>query len=478
MSDTATIEETATDQTTDGAAEAGGGESAAPVTHRRVLGVGLPVPARRRLLEFDEVELVDDAAEGFDAAVVSSRLPPARWSMVPDLAEVAPVIVLVHPGGEQTAVALLEAGAKTTVAEGNEGAIVRFLDDGVSEDLVEGWLSTQDGGEDLRSMTAPSGLGNARAFERALAEVSEEGLLPRLGFISLGGLERGGIAAGTSIRRRLGYLVRSLVESRGGELFDLEDDGFAFLVRRLDLESARRMAAEIVAAGSLFRPDGVPLAVAVGMAGPETASDTDTLRALALRARDRAASSSTQIADADELAHSSATELELAVVVAGADAVDARDPSGEHHRRVTDLAVRIAEALGLEPEQVAKVGLAARLHDLGKLAFGDAAFDESHEEHERCVAEHAEIGAGMVRHAAGDEVAAAIRGHHEHYDGSGGPDGLEGDGIPLGARILAVADRWDRIASTDGAAAVVDGLAEEAGSVLDPMVVEVASGLL
>ncbi len=475
MSDTATIDEATTEEATESAAE---DTAAAPVTHRRVLGVGLPVPARRRLLEYDEVELVDDAADSFDAAVVSSRLPAARWGVVSELAAVAPVVVLVHPGGEQTAVAMLEAGARTTVAEGNESAIIRFLDDGVSDDLVEGWRAAQEGGEDLRSMVAPSGLKNARAFERRLAEISEEGRLPRLGFVSLGGLDRGGITAAQSIRRRLGYLLGSLVDARGGELFDLEDDGFAFLVPRLDLSSSRRLAAEIVAAASLFRPDGDPLDVAVGMAGPETASDIETLRALASRAKVRAAASGVGVADADELAHSSATELELAVVLAAADAVDAKDPTGEHHRRVAELAVRIAETLGLEADEVAKVGLAARVHDLGKLGFGEAAFDSSHEDHERCVAEHAEIGAAMVRHAAGEDVAAAIRGHHEHFDGTGGPDGLEGGDIPLAARILAVADRWDRVAGSDGAAAVAETLGEEAGSVLDPTIVEVASGLV
>ena len=178
-------------------------------------------------------------------------------------------------------------------------------------------------------------------------------------------------------------------------------------------------------------------------------------------------------ADADELAHSSATELELAVVLGAADAVDTRDPSGEHHRRVAELAVRIARTLGLDAGQVVKVGLAARIHDLGKVAFGDAAFDEAADDYQRCVAEHAAIGAGMVLHSAGADVAAAIRNHHEHFDGSGS-EGLTGEDIPIAARIVAVADRCDRILTTDGAAALSERLGEEAGSVLDPAIVEVA----
>lgn len=474
MSDTATAERV---DTPEGGSPA---ETSTRVTARRVLGVGLPVPARRRLLEFDEVELVDQAAEGFDAAVVSARLPRARWQIIPELvAGGVPVIVLVHPGGEEAAVELLELGVTTAIAEGNEAAIVRFLDEKTTEDLVEGYLQHETGERVTTNRVAPtSGLPNGRALYRALAEVADEGRLPRLGMVTVEGLDRAGETASRSIRRRLAHLWRSLVEARGGQLFDLEEDGFAFFANKLDLAASRRLGGELVAAASLFRPDGDPLLVAVGMAGPETASDLETLRALAVRARDRAAGTASRVADADELAHSSATELELAVVLGAADLVDSRDPTGDHHRRVADLAGRIAQTLGLSPDETAKVGLAARIHDLGKVPFGEAAFDDSADDHGRCVAEHAAVGAGMVLHAAGPEVAAAIRGHHEHFDGSGSPDGLAGEDIPIAARILAVADRCDRIVHVDGAAALAELLEEESETRLDPSIVEVAKQLL
>ncbi len=477
MSETSTIEEQEIPtQEADSSSET----AAVPVTRRRVLGVGLPVPARRRLLEYDEIDLVDEAADGFDAAVVSARLPRPRWQAISELADQGvPVVVLVQPGGEDVAVEMLELGAATLVAEGNEGGVVRFLDEDTSEDLVEGYLQYESGESAERAVTVPeSGLPNGYALEAALGSIIEAGRLPRLGMVALSGLDRAGDTAARSIRRRLANLWRSLVEARGGELFDLGEEGFAFVVPKLDLVSSRRLGAELAAAASLFRPDGNPVTVAVGMAGPETASDVETLRALAARARDRALGSPTRVADADELAHSSATELELAVVLSAADVVDSRDPGGEHHLRVRDLAVRIARALGLEPDEVTKVELAARIHDLGKVGFGEDAFDESAEGYERCVAEHAGIGAATVAHLAGPTVAAAIRGHHEHFDGSGGPDGLAGEDIPIGARILAVADRCDRVLTAEGAAVLLERLEEEAGTILDPAIVDVARQLV
>ena len=77
--------------------------------------------------------------------------------------------------------------------------------------------------------------------------------------------------------------------------------------------------------------------------------------------------------------------------------------------------------------------------------------------------------------AAGDEVAAFIRGHHERWDGEGHPDGLAGADIPLGARLVAVADRFDDLSSAaDPLTDLADQLRNEAGTVLDPELVDAA----
>jgi len=160
-----------------------------------------------------------------------------------------------------------------------------------------------------------------------------------------------------------------------------------------------------------------------------------------------------------------------------ASSLEARDPyTHGHTRRVTRHSEAIARGMGLSQEQVAKVRTAAALHDVGKvltprsiLTKPAALTDEEYE----VVKRHPGDGAQMV-HALGDDALTAIvRSHHERLDGSGYPDGLEGTAIPLGARIVAVADTFDAMTSTRpyrrarSHKTALDTLSGEAGSQLD-----------
>ena len=136
------------------------------------------------------------------------------------------------------------------------------------------------------------------------------------------------------------------------------------------------------------------------------------------------------------------------VLVALANAVDAKDPMTEHHcSRVADRALVIARLAGLDQEQVEAVGYGAVLHDVGKIGTAEAVLgkpgvlsDDERAEMQR----HAMIGDEILRPLRlGRVVGPIVRGHHERWDGSGYPDGLRGTEIPIGARIVAVVDSYD-----------------------------------
>jgi HD-GYP domain-containing protein (c-di-GMP phosphodiesterase class II) len=135
-----------------------------------------------------------------------------------------------------------------------------------------------------------------------------------------------------------------------------------------------------------------------------------------------------------------------------ADVIDMRDHyTYEHSRRVAALARRTAEALGMHPDDVALVEMAGRVHDVGKIGIKSSVLMKpgplSAAEWEEMRA-HPQVGARLVakfpEFARGRDL---VLHHHERYDGGGYPDGLAGDRIPLGARVLAVADAWDAMTS-------------------------------
>ena len=131
-------------------------------------------------------------------------------------------------------------------------------------------------------------------------------------------------------------------------------------------------------------------------------------------------------------------------------ALDARDPyTGSHSIRVADLAGRLGGHLRLGHRDVELLRIAGSLHDLGMIGIPDNVLKKAgrlNDEEWEVMRRHPDIGADMLaQHASLAEVAPIVRHHHEHWDGSGYPTGLKGDVIPLGARIVSVADEFDTI---------------------------------
>jgi HD-GYP domain-containing protein (c-di-GMP phosphodiesterase class II) len=134
-----------------------------------------------------------------------------------------------------------------------------------------------------------------------------------------------------------------------------------------------------------------------------------------------------------------------------AKAVDARDAyTGSHSARVSAMAGRVAARLGLDDETIELTRLAASLHDVGKLAIPEELLRKPSglTDSERLVLQrHPQIGFRMLDGLGVDPVAEWVLHHHERWDGGGYPSGLSGDSIPLGARIIFVADAFDAMTS-------------------------------
>lgn len=121
-------------------------------------------------------------------------------------------------------------------------------------------------------------------------------------------------------------------------------------------------------------------------------------------------------------------------------------PEG-HLRRVAGHAARLAAATNLDPAEVVIIRRAALLHDIGYVGVPDGLLRKpaalTAAEH-KLMTRHTVLGADLCRYLLeGEAISAIIRSHHEHWDGRGYPDGLAGERIPFGARIVAVADAFD-----------------------------------
>jgi HD-GYP domain-containing protein (c-di-GMP phosphodiesterase class II) len=162
-------------------------------------------------------------------------------------------------------------------------------------------------------------------------------------------------------------------------------------------------------------------------------------------------------------------------------ALEARVPgAAAHAERVSAQSRLVAGRLGLTPREVRRIACGARVHDVGKIIVSPEILEKpgrlapcEHAEVQR----HAIFGARLVASLDDPGLTAIVRHHHERIDGSGYPDGLCGEEIPIGSRIVAVADTFDALTSlrpyreafSPGAA--IELLEAEAGCTLDPNVV-------
>ena len=166
------------------------------------------------------------------------------------------------------------------------------------------------------------------------------------------------------------------------------------------------------------------------------------------------------------------------------DALDLRDEETEgHSRRVTAYTIALAQAMGLEADELRIIARGAFLHDIGKIATPDSILlkpGKLSDEEMAIMKEHCERGYEMVRKIPFlREAAEIVYAHQERFDGTGYPRGLRGEEIPLGARIFAIADSLDAMTSDrpyrkgTTFAAATEEIVRCAGKQFDPQIVEV-----
>jgi putative nucleotidyltransferase with HDIG domain len=173
----------------------------------------------------------------------------------------------------------------------------------------------------------------------------------------------------------------------------------------------------------------------------------------------------------------------VATISSLVSALEARDRyTRDHSANVAKLAVRIGKQMGLEPSRLYEFHLGGLLHDLGKIGIRDDVLLKpaglSREEYEM-MKEHPELGARILSGFPGlEEVTRIVLHHHEMYDGRGYPAGLRGEEIPMGARVVAIADTYLSLAEDRPyrkARSLEKTIAEMrrvAGAQLDPVILE------
>ena len=318
------------------------------------------------------------------------------------------------------------------------------------------------------ALTDPlTGLGNHRHFherlQRELLNAEEQETPVTLCFVDIDDFKR--------INDRFGHPsgdgVLSQVAGRlrqGGEAFRLGGDEFALLLADHDEGMALAAANSIVERIATVDFDHIgTVTVSAGLATfPVQGHGRDELIRLADSAlywakehgKNRVRLYRPDVVELAELKRLAAGPDQAARYRAAASlakAVDARDTyTGSHSERVSELAARVATRIGLDAEQIELTRLAGSLHDLGKLAIPEEILRKpgTLTDSERLVLErHPQIGFRMLDSLGVDPVADLVLHHHERWDGAGYPDGLRGEQIPLGARIIFVTDAFDAMTS-------------------------------
>lgn len=166
-----------------------------------------------------------------------------------------------------------------------------------------------------------------------------------------------------------------------------------------------------------------------------------------------------KLAEAHQIAHEMIRALNhqlkrtnVDAIMALTEALSAKDPyTRGHSERVSMYSLLLSESLGLKDEEIDSVHIGACLHDVGKIGIPEAVLNKqgklSADEYKQ-IMEHANISGQIVSQIPSlSHIAQMVRYHHERYDGNGYPDGLRADNIPLGSRILSIADAFDAMTS-------------------------------
>lgn len=322
---------------------------------------------------------------------------------------------------------------------------------------------------------ALTGLGNRRALvaalDGALAEI--ETRPAALALFDLDGFKQYndtfGHPAGDALLRRLAERVSAVLDHRASA-FRMGGDEFCVLAR-LDgddaLSIARTAAEALSEKGEMF---SIGCSFGIALVPSEASSVEEALRIADVRMYEQKAAAKRTTATrqtADAL---------LQVLV------ERNGSLAEHSEDVARLAAMTARRLGMTEFEVRQVHLAAQLHDVGKSAIPDSILNKPgplDDDEWKFIERHTVIGERIVRAATSiSHAAPIIRSSHERIDGTGYPDRLRAEEIPLGARIIAVCDAFDAMITTRSyrpgleISQALDELRRCAGSQFDPRVVD------
>jgi len=314
------------------------------------------------------------------------------------------------------------------------------------------------------ALTDPlTGLGNHRHFHERLQhdldKAQEEGFALTLVLLDIDNFkqinDRYGHPTGDKVLAQVAARLR-----QGGEAFRLGGDEFALLLARRDEHEGLSIARSIIERMSETEVEvGEVLNMSAGVAtypqhGVERSELVRVADSALYLAKDQGKNTVRvyrpdviELAELRRLAEGPDRAARLRAAASLAHAVDARDAyTGSHSYMVGELAARVAKRMGLDSESIELTRLAGSLHDLGKLAIPEEILRKPGplNEAERLVLErHPQIGYRMLDSLGVEPVATWVLHHHERWDGHGYPEQKAGDDIPLGARILFVADAYD-----------------------------------
>jgi diguanylate cyclase (GGDEF)-like protein len=314
------------------------------------------------------------------------------------------------------------------------------------------------------ALTDPlTGLGNHRHFHERLQhdlnKAQDEGFALTLVLLDIDNFKQVNDRHGHPIGDRVLAQVAARLR-QGGEAFRLGGDEFALLLPRRDEHEGLSIARSVIERlAEKPLESGEFLSMSAGVAtypqhGVERADLVRVADSALYMAKEQGKNTvrvyRPDIAGIQELrrlAEGPDRAARLRAAASLAHAVDARDAyTGSHSYMVGELAARVAKRMDLDNEAIELTRLAGSLHDLGKLAIPEEILRKPGplNEAERLVLErHPQIGYRMLDSLGVEPVATWVLHHHERWDGAGYPDQKAGADIPLGARILFVADAYD-----------------------------------